>query len=216
MKKLFFGLIFLLSTVIVRAEAPGEKGTCYKWSEIDGTAYGPGDCAVSTLAECGKGNKAVESKPSAFQKHKGKLFQTSEAGEYTEFRSEPVALCQKARVVYARASEADMSSRVGFVAHSEDLIPGNRAYVYGSSVTLRETPSVKGKKVSVPADRSPVQIIGRSKTRDTVQGLFPAYWFQVTVDGKKGWIYGQFIHPDPDSPKSFLSSPGCDTGGSCM
>lgn len=147
------------------------------------------------------------------RQYTGKLYRSPKEKAVSEFRAEPIAACEKAVIKGARQEEASMSVQFGAAVYSAELRAGDKAYVYGSSVILREKPSVKANKVAVLTDRAPVDVVGRSKEMDAVPGLHKAYWFEVKIDGKKGWIYGQFIHPDPNSPQLFIGGDyACDRG----
>ncbi|MBI3396191.1 MAG: SH3 domain-containing protein [Spirochaetia bacterium] len=179
------------------------KGTCINWSE--GDAQSMISCKASTLDECSKGRQTVDVKETAFQNYTGKLFRAPGAQDFYEFKHEPADSCRKQSIKAARDAEGTMCSEWGYVVYSDHLKAGDKAYVYGTAVTIREKPSTKSNRVGTPADRAPLKILGKSASRETVQGLMNAYWFHVQVDGKKGWIYGQFVHPDPNSESSFIS-----------
>lgn len=184
------------------AQTPDTKGNCYEWEE--GDAVHLMSCKPMTLAECSKGKKSIDVKSTAFQFYKGKLFQAPGNHNIVEFLVEAPSGCKQAFIGAARGAEGTMSSNWNYAVYSEKLAAGHKAFVYGTSVILRDSPSTKGKQVAVLKDRAPVKIVGKSKERDAVKDLFPAYWFQVTVDGKTGWVYGQFIHPDPNSTEEFI------------
>lgn len=206
---LFFAAAFTLSHSI-GAETPGGKGTCYYWS--DDLAPRVFSCEAATEVECAKGKQPLLNKDTYFGKFTGKLYGSPGASMVYEFRDEPIAACEKAMIKGAREAEASMSAGSRTAVYSIGLKVGDRAVVYGSSVILREKPSVKANKVAVLTDRAPVEVVAISKEMDAVPGLYKAYWFEVKVEGKKGWVYGQFIHPDPNSPELFIPANGCHRG----
>ncbi|MCE9596982.1 MAG: SH3 domain-containing protein [Spirochaetia bacterium] len=201
MQVLLVPIAFAIS--VVHAEAP-RKGTCFTWSEGDSQSLN--DCKAATQQECSKGAKPIDKKATAFQNYKGSLFQKPDTTEILEFRNEPATICKKEIVQAARGSEGTMSSEWGYAVYSEALVPGKKAYVYGTSVSLREKPSTSSNRLATPLDRAEAKILEKSKARDSVPGLYSAYWFKVTVGGKTGWIYGQFLHPDPNSSEPIISN----------
>lgn len=199
----FLFLLVLLSISSLHAQAQ-KKGTCLTWSEGDSQSLS--DCKAATQVECAQGAKKIDNKATSFQNYKGMLFQKPGEPDIFEFRNEPATLCKKELVSAARGSEGTMSSQWGYAVYSDALVPGKKAFVYGTSVSLREKASTGSNRIATPADRAEVKILEKSKARDSVSGLYSAYWFKVTVAGKTGWIYGQFLHPDPNSTESFISN----------
>ncbi|MBK6606889.1 MAG: SH3 domain-containing protein [Leptospiraceae bacterium] len=104
----------------------------------------------------------------------------------------------------ARDAEGTMCSEWGFVVYSEGLKAGDVSYIYGKSVNVRESASTKSKSILTPTDRTKIKILEKSKERATIPNLYKAYWFKISVGDKTGWVYGQFLHPDPNSSVSFI------------
>ncbi|MBL8022007.1 MAG: SH3 domain-containing protein [Leptospirales bacterium] len=206
MNRILVSLLFASVSLFVPAlQAQAQKkGTCLTWSEGDSQSLQ--DCKAATQAECAKSAKRIDNKATAFQNYKGLLFQNPGESEIFEFRTEAATLCKKELIQSARAAEGTMSSQWGYAVYSETLGPGKKAFVYGTSVSLREKASTSSTRLATPADRAEVKILEKSKARDSVSGLYSAYWFKVVVAGKTGWIYGQFLHPDPNSSESFISN----------
>ncbi len=190
-------------TSLANAQAAEKNGTCLVWSEGDSQSLM--SCEASSLAACGKGLKAITNKDTAFANYKGKLFRKKDDSSISEFRNEPPEGCRKERIEAARGVEATMSSQWGSAVYSADLKSGDKAYVYGKSVTLREEASSKSRAIGLLVDRAEATISAKSKEAAKIANLFDAHWFKITVDGKTGWIYGQFLHPDPNSQESFVS-----------
>ncbi|MDX1960729.1 MAG: SH3 domain-containing protein [Leptospiraceae bacterium] len=177
-----------------------ESGICLTWTEGDGQTLS--DCKPSTKAECGKGKKSISSKDTSFQNYKGVLFK-DDTNLY-EFRKGENS-CDKLLIASARDYEGTMSSNWDFTVYSDKLNKGDSAFIYGKSVIVREKADIKSKKLFNADDRQKVKILDKTKERVKVGDHFPSYWFQVEINSKKGWVFGKFIHPDPESKKSFVS-----------
>lgn len=189
-------LLFICNTFIY-----SEDGICYQWSE--GDALHLNSCSVSTLESCSKGKKSIQKKDTAFQIYKGKLFKDNENNIY-EFRKESKDECDKELIKSAREAELAMCSNWGKAVYASNLKIGDTAYIYGKSVNLRENPNTKAKKIAAPEDRTEVKILERSSKEDSIQNLYSAYWFKISVKGTIGWVYGQFLHPNPNSKEEFI------------
>lgn len=196
-------VIFLVAISGLHAQAQ-KKGTCLTWSEGDSQSLT--ECKAATQQECAHGAPKIDKKATAFQNYKGVLFRKAGEPDIYEFRNEPDTLCKKELIAAARGAEGTMSSEWGYAVYSDALVPGKKAFVYGTSVSLREKASTSSNRIATPADRAEVKILEKSKARDSISGLYSAYWFKVTVAGKTGWIYGQFLHPDPNSNESFIGN----------
>ena len=140
------------------------------------------------------------------ENYTGKLFKSknSDAQEIFEFKNESIDNCKKQMVQSARDAEGTMCSEWGFVVYSEGLKAGDTAYIYGKSVNIRESASTKSKSILMPADRTKIKILEKSTERASIPNLYKAYWFKISVGDKTGWVYGQFLHPDPNSSVSFI------------
>lgn len=203
-QKLALMLILFFISSVNPIFSQANKGTCSTW--IEGDSQSLVDCKESTLEECAKDKKAIHKKDTAFQTYTGKLFKSknSDASEIFEFKNESVDNCKKQMIQSAREAEGTMCSEWGFVVYSEGLKVGDIAYIYGKSVNLRESASTKSKSILTPADRTKIKILEKSKERATIPNLYKAYWFKISVGDKTGWVYGQFLHPDPNSNVSFI------------
>ncbi|HRG48685.1 MAG TPA: SH3 domain-containing protein [Leptospiraceae bacterium] len=202
--KLVLILILLFISSVNPIFSQASKGTCSTW--IEGDSQSLVDCKESTLEECAKDKKSIQKKDTAFQNYTGKLFKSknTDASEIFEFKNESVDNCKKQMIQSAREAEGTMCSEWGFVVYSEGLKAGDAAYIYGKSVNLRESASTKSKSILTPADRTKIKILEKSKERATIPNLYKAYWFKISVGDKTGWVYGQFLHPDPNSNASFI------------
>jgi hypothetical protein len=175
------------------AEDLNMKGGClyYTW----GDALHLGECKPSTLGECKKGLKPMEGA-------QGYTFVHPEHEErgMTVFEPGPVD-CNKARIENNRSIEQQMSSQWGYWTYSAEVKPGDSAFVFGTGVNLRQGPSTKTKALAVLKNRSRLKILEKSAQPEVLaddQIKINGYWFKVNVEGKTGWIYGKFVHPNPD------------------
>ena len=197
-------LLFISSVNAIFSQANSKKGTCSTW--IEGDSQSLVDCKESTLEECAKNKSSIQKKDTAFQNYTGKLFKSknADASEIFEFKNESVDNCKKQMIQSARDAEGTMCSEWGFVVYSEGLKAGDTAYIYGKSVNIRESASTKSKSILMPADRTKIKILEKSTERASIPNLYKAYWFKISVGDKTGWVYGQFLHPDPNSSVSFI------------
>lgn len=192
-------LISILLALSVNAK---ETGVCYTWSE--GDSQGLIECKPSTLEECSMGNKAINKKETAFQNYTGKLFRNEETQNINEFKTGSADICDKEMIKSARESELTMCDNWGKAVYSTGLKVGDKAFVYGKSVNVREAANSKSKKLFSPDDRTEVKILEKSAKEDKIDKLYSAYWFKISINGKTGWIYGQFLHPNPMSKTEFI------------
>lgn len=184
--------------------AADKKGICIQWFEGDGLSLGK--CKASSLSECSKGKKAVSLKETSFQSYTGKLFKSKDDNSTVyEFQEKSASVCKSMKVDAARQDEGIMSAEWGHAVYSQKLKKGDTAYINGNDVTVREEGNLKAKKVLSLDKGTKVEIIGKSaKTASIPNFSYSAYWFQISVQGKKGWVHGIYIHPDPKSEKSFI------------
>ncbi len=197
-------LLYILFIIFLNPlSAADKKGICIEWTEGDGLSLD--GCKESSLSECSKGRKAITAKETSFQSYSGKLFKSKgDDGALFEFQEKPASACKPMFIASARSYEGTMSGNWGYIVYSDKLKKGDSAYIYGKNVTVREEGNVKSKKILSLDTGVKVQIIGKSAARGSVPELQDAYWFQISVQGKKGWVFGKFIHPDPNSEKSFV------------
>ena len=192
-------LISVFLTLSINAK---ETGVCYTWSE--GDSQGLIECKASTLEECSKGNKGINKKETAFQNYTGKLFRNEDTQNIYEFKKGSAIECDKELIKASRDSELTMCDNWGKAVYSTALKVGDRAFIYGKSVNIRESANAKSKKLFSPDDRAELKILEKSTKEDNIDKLYSAYWFKVSINGKIGWVYGQFIHLDPKSKTSFI------------
>jgi uncharacterized protein YgiM (DUF1202 family) len=62
----------------------------------------------------------------------------------------------------------------------------------GEGVMVRATASQKGSQVDKLAKGVTVQVSDRTKQSETI-GKMQDYWYQVTANGKQGWVFGAFL-----------------------
>lgn len=192
-------VIFFMFTAMLMAN---EKGICLAWAEGDSSTIT--DCKASTLKECSKGKKSISNKDTTFQSYEGKLFRSSnDPNSFVEFITEPKSNCDLLRINSLRIQEATMSNAWGYIVYSENLKIGDKAFVYGKKVIVRETGSVKAKKLFNADENTEVLILEKSTVKEKVgKGFTEAFWFKVKLENKEGWIYGQYLHPNPKSKEA--------------
>lgn len=193
---IYFAFIFTLTLTAK------ENGVCYIWSE--GDSQGLIECKSSSLEDCSKGNKPITKNDTAFQNYTGKLFRNEQGQSIHEFKTGSADICDKEFIKEARESELTMCDNWGKAVYSTGLKVGDNAFVYGKSVNVRESANNKSKKLFSSSDRTKVKILEKSAKEDKIDKLYSAYWFKVSIDGKTGWIYGQFLHPNPMSKTEFI------------
>ncbi len=198
-KKLISIVFFFTFTAMLQAN---EKGICLSYSEGDSSIIT--NCNASTLKECSKGKKSILNKDTTFQSYEGKLFRSADdQNSFVEFRKESKSSCDLHFINSSRSQEGTMSGNWGYIVYSENLKTGDKAFVYGKKVIVRDNGSVKAKKIFNADENAEVLILEKSKAKEKVsEGLTEAFWFKVKIKDKQGWIYGQFIHPNPKSKEA--------------
>lgn len=194
--------IFFLCASPPQALAAEGAGTCLVWEE--GDAQHLLRCEAASLEKCAQGKKAMAQNETAFADYKGRLYRSADGAQIFEFRNDPPTNCGKELTRAARDVELAMAAQWKAAVYSAHLKAGDKAYIYGKSVTLREAASAKSKALGSLADRAEAKLLERSKQISSIPNLLDAYWFKISVDGNTGWVYGQFLHPDPNSQKSFV------------
>lgn len=176
-----------------------KQGICLEYEEGDG--FDLQSCRTSSLSDCSKGKK-----PTAMEGFKGKLFLSTDKKHLSEFQEKPASACKPILVSDARGKDTYLSEYARYILYSNKLKKGDTAYIYGENVNVRETGSIKSEKLFSLNKGTKVEIIGKSAMKQNLEkDTWKAYWFQISVNGKKGWVFGQFIHPNPDSEKPFLN-----------
>jgi hypothetical protein len=66
------------------------------------------------------------------------------------------------------------------------------AIVTADSVRLRENSDVKSKIISLLKKGDKVTVLGHTFDMPTINDS-KSYWFEVSIDNKSGWIFGQFL-----------------------
>ena len=178
------------------------NGICITWQEGDTKSLL--ECKASNLNSCKGKLKEIKKEQTSFQDYKGKLFFSEETSEINEFVSGKID-CDKLLIQSAREAEGSMCSQWGKIVYSSHLVKGDTAFIYGKSVNLREKASADSKKITTINDRLKIKIIEKSKEEVSVKSNpFKAFWFQIESEGKKGWVFGAYLHPDPNSKNSFI------------
>jgi hypothetical protein len=195
----FLLLILIIGHSTLNAQ---ETGFCYVWSE--GDAPHLMECKPSTLAECSRGKQSIKPGETSFDVYTGKLFRDEETQSIHEFKKSTKQSCENDQIKSARGSELTMSSSWGYSVYSKNLKTGDKAYIYGKSVNIREQANVKSKRLFALPNFTEVKILEKSKKEESVKDLYSSFWFKITVNGKTGWVFGQFLHPDPKSKEEFI------------
>jgi len=189
--------LFTMPFAIVAQNSP-VKGTCLSWEE--GDALHMLSCKPCTKGEFLKGKEPFDPSSTQFFQGRKDLFTGADCG-ICEFTTEPIDCKEEARRNDQAVSD-QMTEQWNMYFYSMSLQSGNAAFVYGKNVILREQPSVNSKVVIVLKDRAPLKILDKTQEPEYIpKNGHGAYWFQVTVQGKKGWVYGKYVHPDPDGKK---------------
>lgn len=194
--KLLLYVLFIIFSIPTAAE--DKKGICLEW--IEGEGFDLENCRPYSISECSKGKEAVP----AMEGFSGKLFKSKDGKVMSEFQEKPASACKALLISAARGKEGTASEYSAYIVYSDKLKKGDTAYIYGENVNVREKGSVKAKKLFSLNKGVKVEILDKSAKRENVMNS--GYWFQISVDGKKGWVFGAFIHPDPDSEKPFIGN----------
>jgi hypothetical protein len=196
-------LLIINTFVVISLFANDQNGICLTWQEGDSKSLL--DCKASSLNSCKGKLKEIKKDQTAFQDYKGKLFFSEELSQINEFVSGVAKDCDKILIQSARDSEGTMNSQWGKIVYSSQLVKGNTAYIYGKSVNMREKDSADSKRITTIEDRTKVKILEKSKEEVSVKSIpFKAYWFKIESDGKTGWVFGAYVHPDPNSKSPFI------------
>ena len=189
------------------AENQPESGLCLRWAEGD-SLYLLG-CERRTRQKCRGPAKPFSKEDTAFGVYKGDLYRDG-AGTLVEYRRKSPRdwqkFCKGLFVKQARQAEAMMSSQWGRVVWSGQLRPGDGAVIFGGPGMLRHAAGHGARVVAELPRGTRVKILKRSdKEGDPAGGSgLRARWFLVGADGKRGWIFGRSLHPDPSGKESFI------------
>jgi hypothetical protein len=63
-------------------------------------------------------------------------------------------------------------------------------------VNLRFQPTTQSKVLMAVPDNYPIKILGRTDEQVTIGGI-SNFWCQASVDGKVGWVFGEYINSQP-------------------
>ncbi len=77
----------------------------------------------------------------------------------------------------------------------------NYAVIISSHLRLRTEPSVKAKAVTTLWKGYILEIVSKSSKMDNVEGV-DNYWYQISYDGLKGWVFGSYIKLAPSYEKA--------------
>ncbi len=193
-------IIFFLFTTFIFSN---EKGVCLIWVEGDGQSLQ--ECKESNVRECSKNKKSISNMQTTFSNYKGKIFKSSSDDQNViEFlENKDKTHCEKLFVSSARDYENTMSDNWGYFVYSDLIKVGEKAFVYGNKIILREKPSTKSKKLNTLDNNLEIKILDKSKEKEKLpKSSKAAFWFKIKISEQVGWVYGQFIHPDPNSKES--------------
>jgi hypothetical protein len=103
----------------------------------------------------------------------------------------------------AREAEGMMSSQWGWWVHSSSVEVGDSAFSYGQNVAVREGPAQESPVTHrVEANATPLLVLEKSDRTDLDD--MGGSWFKVQVGTVEGWIWGEFVHPDPLSEQEYI------------
>jgi hypothetical protein len=84
------------------------------------------------------------------------------------------------------------------------------AVITGSSVRLRQAPSINTGVLAELGKRTRVEIMAHTDFTDSLDG-FTGYWYYINYRGVYGYVFGKYIQPDPGvsiPPESEYFQPG--------
>jgi hypothetical protein len=185
---------------------PAKHGLCLGWEE--GDALHMSSCRETSQEACAAGRKPAPTKNWSFPPSKAALavYAKKSANEYDsyEMRTET---CPELNRDNARDVEKSMSGQWGYAVYSVGLKAGERAYIYGKDVPVRDKPAKNAAVLFRASASDRVTLREKSKEMDKGKEL-SAHWFKVAwPNGKEGWVFGEFLHPDPQSPESVIGNP---------
>ncbi|MCL1928016.1 MAG: SH3 domain-containing protein [Treponema sp.] len=68
--------------------------------------------------------------------------------------------------------------------------------VSAEGVNLRFQPTTQSKIIIAVPDNYPIKILGRTDAQEKI-GETSNFWYQASVDGKIGWVFGEYINSQP-------------------
>src|SRR5262249_55271174 len=160
-------------------------------------------------AACARGRKPASKSVSNFGLEKSAVaaYAGKEKSEYDTFERR-AAGCTRIRRENAREVEGTMSGQWKSVVYSAGVKVGDSVFIFGQgvrTVPVRETADDKAPVAFKAPDRTRVKVLAKGpQAGEDVSG----FWFQLSFpDGRKGWVFGRYVHPDPDSLEPYIQNP---------
>jgi SH3-like domain-containing protein len=113
---------------------------------------------------------------------KGKTDKTESIAEQTDYWYEIEKNGQKGWVFGALTTKT-LNEKEHFDSENTKL------EILGDKVNVRSEPSIKGKVITQLRLNQIVDVKKQSKNYETI-GYETDYWYQIEVDGKRGWVFG--------------------------
>ena len=105
------------------------------------------------------------------------------------------------KIQTARDAEERLSLQWNNWIYSNTLESGDSVYIYRkdsdqtTSVNIYRTPDFKSKIEFIAKHGQKVKILKKSKEQTYKE--MQSYWFEINIEEKKGWIWGEYLHPNP-------------------
>ena len=173
---------------------PTHLGVCTVWEQ--GDALHLSKCYKEYKALCNTANN------DSYGEQTSVIFKKMQEADINNY-------CHQVEVKNARDVELTMAGQWGVQVWDYLLTPGSKAQTYQRAIQLKLVPEIGGEDLKETIDSgTKVTIISRGAERKIVKeyGDYSAYWYQVKIDksGIQGYVFGTFIHPNPDSPEAFI------------
>lgn len=115
---------------------------------------------------------------------KGKTSETSTIQKLTDYWYQIEKDGQKGWIFGALTTET-LNEKEGTDREAETL------EIWGNKVNIRTKPSLKGDVIMQLNEGQVAKIIKQTEAFETI-GYDTDYWYQIEIDGKRGWVFGWF------------------------
>lgn len=176
-----------------------KHGLCIGWDS--GDAVHMESCAAMPESECTQGRKPLAEYDLVQEVAQGPLFIDSDGGLF-EFRLSEKP-CKVLAIESAREAEKTMSGQWARWVYAEDIKVGDRAAIYGKNVKVHSEPGV-GADVLRIITRASGKFMVMQKSEATQVNEMSSSWFKLSLGRGTGWVWGEYVHPDPQSEEKYI------------
>jgi len=189
MHRFYYGILTLFILTALNA-----KGLCLGWSS--GDAIHLDFCKVTTKEKCVANSTKFEGYAFAAAMAKAPVYKNAK-GLLVEYRQSNET-CRSIQIEVARNIEDTMSYQWGSWSYASEIKEGDQVYLYGKKIKIFDKPSFHAKLLAVGENGQQASIVTKQNKSETHEAL-SAYWYEITMDNQRGWVWGRYLHPNPFS-----------------